>query len=103
MNKLIGVGVLAGAIVLASAAPAFAHSCANASRPPSTQGRAGGEGRWFYIAAAGAWVFDMPNDGSLLEGSRHCTEGVPQADKVYWNWDAGSTPHGIVTGCGEAP
>jgi hypothetical protein len=49
-------------------------------------------------------VFEMPNEGSLLEGSAHCTgDGVPQADKVYWNWTADSTPHGIVTGCGEAP
>lgn len=101
MQKLIGMTVAAVALVLGTAGPAFAHSCANVSRPPNDN--AGGEGRWFYLPQAEAWVFDMPNDGSLLEGSRHCTVGVPQADKVYWNWTADTTPHGVVTGCGEAP
>jgi hypothetical protein len=95
---------LAIAIVIGTAGPAFAHSCANASRPAPTNDGAGGQGRWFYLPQANAWVFDMPTEGSLLEGSAHCTgDGVPQADKVYWNWTADSTPHGIVTGCGEAP
>ena len=103
MRKLVRVGAIAAGILIGTAAPAFAHSCANVSRPAPTNGSAGGEGRWFYLAEAGAWVFDMPNEGSLLEGSRHCTQGVSQADKVYWNWGAESSPRGIVTGCGVAP
>jgi hypothetical protein len=103
MRNVLRIVGLATAIVIGTATPAFAHSCANASRPPAKNDGAGGQGRWIYLDAANAWVFDMPNGGSLLEGSRHCTVGVPTADKVYWNWTSSSTPHGIVTGCGEAP
>lgn len=101
MRKLLGGAAIALVILLAGAAPAYAHSCANVSRPGAANGSV--KGRWIYLDAASAWVFDMPNHGSVLERSRHCTQGVPQADKVYWNWTADSSPHGIVTGCGEAP
>jgi hypothetical protein len=103
MRKVLKLCALSLAIVIGSAAPALAHSCANVSRPVAKNDGAGGNGRWFYLPEANAWVFDMPNGGSLLEGSRHCTEGVPQADKVYWNWSPDSAPSGIVTGCGVAP
>jgi hypothetical protein len=104
MRKLLRVVAFSAAIVIGTAGPAFAHSCANVSRPAPTNDTAGGQGLWFYLDVAQAWVFEMPDEGSLLEGSAHCTgDGVPQADKVYWNWTADSTPHGIVTGCGEAP
>lgn len=104
MRKFLGGMALAMVTLMVSATPAWAHSCANVSRRAPTGASApGGQGRWFYLQEASAWVFDMPNDGSLLEGSRHCTVGVPQADKVYWNWTSGSSPGGIVTGCGEAP
>jgi hypothetical protein len=102
MRKLVGA-LVACAFVVMSASPAFADSCANISRTAGADEEA--KGRWFYLDVAQAWVFDMPN-GSLLEGSAHCTgDGVPQADKNYWNWTPGQQPqaHGIVTGCGEAP
>ena len=101
MRKVVGA-LVAFAFVIMSASPAFAHSCANVSRQAGTDFET--KGRWFYIDVAGAWVFDMPNDGSLLEGSAHCTgDGVPQADKIYWNWTTESGHHGIVSGCGVAP
>ena len=101
MRKLVGA-LVALAFVIGSASPAFAHSCANVSRKAGTDGQTAG--RWLYLDVAGAWVFDMPNDGSLLVNSAHCSEdGVPQADKIYWNWTSPEGHHGIVSGCGEAP
>ena len=101
MRKLVGAMVV-GAVLMLSASPAYAHSCANVSRKAGADEEA--KGRWFYLDVAQAWVFDMPNEGSVLEDSAHCSgDGVPQADKVYWNWGPESAPHGMVTGCGEAP
>ena len=81
MRRFVIGAVAAVAFILGTAGPALAHSCANANRPASLNPKAGGDGRWFYIPG----------------------EGAAQADKVYWNWTVDSDPHGIVTGCGEAP
>ena len=98
MRKLITGGALAVAAVVGIAGPAYAHSCANASRPGPTSEHTGGLGKWFYLEEVGFWVTGTHDGGSLLESSRHCTD-PKETDKKNYNVAGFDNLHGIVTGC----
>lgn len=87
MHNVLRIVGLATVIVIGTAAPAFAHSRANASRPPANNDGAGGQGRLIYLDGQRMGLRHAER-GSLLEGSRNqlhgrradCRQGVLELD-----------------------
>src|SRR5262245_22821320 len=79
MRKLL-VGVALVASLVAVPTAAWAHDCANASRPAGSPGEE--KGRWVFIPGPNIWAFDNPsgfggNSGHsdvLLDGTGACSE-----------------------------
>jgi len=82
---VVGAVVTLGAIA-GLAAPAFAHDCANLSRPQGNAEPFSSKGRWTYIPESesevpgGIWVLDNPagfggqsgHEDALLDGTGAC-------------------------------
>ncbi len=87
MKRLIAVSLAAVGLLIGTAAPAFAHDCANLSRPQGNATAFQAKGRWLYIPEAesevpgGIWVFDNPagfggksgHESVLLDGTGACS------------------------------
>lgn len=89
MRRKLAGAFLTVAFVLAAPVAAYAHDCANASRPAADGFTE--KGKWLFIPGPDVWVFDIPanfhngTEHALLGGTGACGNENRQATRGIQN------------------